>query len=204
VAYWNRVAKERLEAAGAQLTALTITDRASAADREYAAQIAAADCIYFGGGYPHTAMRILDGTPVLQALLHAHQRGALICGASAGAMLICSRSWVITPEMDEAYGALLSGESDIAAMELPLPPPLTCLGLIPRSVCWPHLNRLFSLRWLQAGLLPPAHILLGIDEQTALVQVAQGEYCVLGSGRVIVIQDDFAIREFFSGSTFTL
>ncbi|MCI0519806.1 MAG: Type 1 glutamine amidotransferase-like domain-containing protein [Chloroflexi bacterium] len=204
VASWCSLAKERLEAAGARLTPLVIVDRESANDAAHAAQIAAADCIYLGGGFPHTGMSILEGTLALDALRRAHQRGALLCGASAGAMLMCSRSWIITPELDAAYGALLSGEGDMAQIELPLPPPLDCLGLIPRSVCWPHLNQLFSLRWLQAGLLPPGHTLLGVDEQTALVQDAQGECRVLGRGRALIVKDDFSIQEHPEGSRFTL
>jgi hypothetical protein len=35
--------------------------------KQYAQLIAKADLIYFGGGYPHVAMRVLPGTRVMAA-----------------------------------------------------------------------------------------------------------------------------------------
>ena len=42
-------------------------DTPSANDETHARLVADADLIYFGGGYPHVAMRILPNTRVLEA-----------------------------------------------------------------------------------------------------------------------------------------
>lgn len=200
VTYWCDEATKRLEAVGAKVKPLRIVDRPSADDPENARLIIEADWIYIGGGYPHVGMRILRGTRAQQALEAAWQRGALIAGASAGAMMLGAQSWVITPELDAAVTKLFSQGAGISEWDLPLPPALECLGFVPRSMCWPHANQLFSLRWLKSGLLPPHHFVIGIDEQTAFVQTVNGGWQVLGRGKVSLVDDQFQVTELNPGS----
>lgn len=200
VEYWCELAKSRLEALGAEVDSLRIVDQKSANDPQNAECIARADWIYFGGGYPHVGLRILGGSRVLQALETARQRGALIAGASAGAMMMCSTAWVITPEMDAAINAYFSGWTSEFNWDISLPPLLDGLGLLPHSMCWPHANQFFSLAWLKAGLLPPGHLLIGIDEQTALVTSGQNRWQVLGRGKVTLVNDRIEVQEFPSSA----
>jgi cyanophycinase-like exopeptidase len=116
-------------------------------------------------------------------------RGALVTGASGGAMLMCARSWVITPELAAEVGRMW--ESGVPAdLDWPLPSPLDCLGWVPRSICWPHFNRVFSMRWLERGLLPKGFTLIGVDEQTALVSRDRGVWQVRGRGMVTIMRED--------------
>jgi cyanophycinase-like exopeptidase len=200
VTYWCDEAQRRLGALSAQVMPVLIVDRASANDPENARLIAEADWIYIGGGYPHVGMRILSGTRALQALKAAHQRGVLITGASAGAMVMGARSWVITPEFDATITELLSTGMGVSEWDMPLPPPLECLGMVPRSMCWPHANQLFSVRWLKNGLLPPGHFVIGIDEQTALVNAGTDGWEVLGRGKVTLVDSRYQVRELPAGS----
>ncbi len=200
VTYWCDEAQRRLGALGAQVFPARIVDRVSADDEENTRLIAEADLIYFGGGYPHVGMRILSGTRALQAIMTAHQRGTLIAGASAGAMMMGARSWVITPEFDANITELLSTGSGVSDWDMPLPPSLECLGMVPRSMCWPHANLLFSVRWLKNGLLPPGHFVIGIDEQTALVNAGTDGWEVQGRGKVTLVDSRYQVRELPAGS----
>jgi cyanophycinase len=200
VTYWCEEAQRRLGTLGAKVIAARVVDRTSADDPENARLIAEADWVYIGGGYPHVGMRILSGTRSLQALQAARQRGALIAGASAGAMMLGARSWVITPELDAAVTEIFSKGTGVSEWDLPLPPSLECLGFVPRSMCWPHANQLFSMKWLKNGLLPPGHFVIGIDEQTALVHTSTNGWEVLGRGKAILVDDRYQIRELPAGS----
>lgn len=200
VTYWCDEAIRRLSAPGVKVAPLRIVDRESANDPENARQIAEADWIYIGGGYPHVGMHILGRTRARLAIEEAHRHGALISGASAGAMMLGARSWVITPELDAAFTELFTQGTGISDWSLPLPPQLDCLSFVPRSMCWPHANRLFSIRWMQNGLLPPGHFVIGIDEQTALVHTGRDGWEVLGRGKVTLVDDRYQVSELPAGS----
>jgi cyanophycinase-like exopeptidase len=200
VSYWCEEAKRRLGALGAQVMSARIVDRVSADDPENARLISEADWIYIGGGYPHIGMRILGGTRAQQAIEAARQRGALISGASAGAMMLGARSWVITPDLEFAITEMFTEGTGIGDWSLPLPPPLDCLGFVPKSMCWPHANQLFSIRWLQDGLLPAGHFVIGVDEQTALVNTGNDGWEVQGRGKVTLVNDHFQVTELPPGS----
>ena len=206
--YWCTTARDRLSALGASVDTPRIVDAASANDVRHAQLIAEADWIYLGGGYPHVAMRILANTRSLDALSEAVARGALIAGASAGAMMMGARSWVITPELVAAIGRMW--ETGAPVPDLSLPPPLDCLGMIPRSMCWPHFNRVFSMKWLERGLLPTGFTLIGIDEQTALVStdgVTDGQAArweVRGRGSVTIIRSDLRAARHVAGDKLLL
>ncbi len=204
VQYWSEQAQQRLGALGAQVSALQIIDRASADNSDHARQIAEADWVYIGGGYPHVGMQILSGTLALDALHQARQRGALISGASAGAMLLGARSWVITPEMDRVVTALLDQGGNPEEVDIPLPPFLDCLAYIPGVLCWPHLNKFFSMHWVEQGMLPQGCTMLGVDEQTALVSEDALIWQVLGRGRAVVIDESRQLRAYSSGQQFVL
>jgi cyanophycinase len=202
VEYWCDLARRRLGALGAAVETPKVVDEASANDARNARLVAEADWIYLGGGFPHVAMRILPGTRVMAALEAARVRGALITGASAGAMLMCARSFVITPDMSAHFDQALShGRSP--DWNPPLPPALDCLGWVPRSLCAPHFDRIFPTRWLEQGLLPTGFTLIGIDEQTALVNT-RGGWEVRGRGAVTLIGDDRTPVRYVAGQQIML
>ena len=74
-----------------------MVDRESADDPEYARPVDEADWVYLGGGYAQVALPILQGTKVMDSVLHGKQRGALISGASAGAMMMGDRRLSLRP-----------------------------------------------------------------------------------------------------------
>jgi cyanophycinase-like exopeptidase len=190
VDYWCDLARQRLSVLGRRVETPLVIDRESANDLVNARTVAEASWIYLGGGYPHVGMRILRGTRLREALFSAIKRGVLLTGASAGAMLLCARSFVITPELSEEVGRVWESGAP-PGWDPPLPPLIDCLGIVPRSLCAPHFNRFFPLGWLEHGLLSPSHSLIGIDEQTALIckdgkgdETSSSTWWVTGRGEV--------------------
>lgn len=138
---WCDRAKKYLSAAGARVDAPLVIDKPSANDENNAALLDSADMVYLGGGWPHILIETLHQTRVEQAFWRAVQRGAMIAGASAGAMAMGARSMVITPELSAAVGALWGGG------ELPAdwqPPPIRffeCWNLVPNVEISPHFEK---------------------------------------------------------------
>jgi len=206
VEHWCTLAHEKLSALGAVVEAPRVVDAASANDERHALMVAEADWVYLGGGYAHVAQRILQNTRVLAALVAAKARGALITGASAGAMWMGAQSIVITPELREEIGRIWdTSQGAPLDWDPPAPPLIEGLGWMPHSVCAPHFDRpWFSHRWLQRGLLPSGFSLIGIDEQTALVAAnGSGPWGVRGRGRVTVISRDLKPKHFAAGERVT-
>lgn len=204
VQYWCDLAIQQLGVLGGEVAALQIVDQESANSPDYARQIAEADWIYLGGGYPHTAIKILPGTRALAALNQARKHNALISGASGGAMLMCARSWVITPEFDEVVTRFFSEGGNADDLDIPIPPMLNCLSLLPNTLCWPHLNQFFSMKWVERGMLPAGCTMIGVDEQTAVVSKSNGDYQVLGRGKAMIIDPKRQVLEYYPGEQFTI
>ena len=197
---WCDRAQECLGQSGARVLALPIADRAGANDPANVRALLGADWIYLGGGYPHVGMRILAGTPALEAILDRYAHGALLAGASAGAMMVCAHSWVITPELRAEFERLArSGEADPAA-ELPAPSFIDCLGLIPNALCFPHLNLIPTALWLQSPLSSSGLWMIGVDEQTALTNTG-GHWETLGRGSVTLVSPATQTRRYAAGQT---
>jgi cyanophycinase len=198
--YWCATARTRLSALGAEVEAPRVVDAASANDAGNAQLVAEADWVYLGGGYPHVAMRILPKTRVLEALEAALARGALICGTSGGAMLMSTRSWVMTPELIAEVGRIWESGPP-PDWDPPAPPPLACLDLVSHSVCWPHFNRTFSFSLSGSGWRPAGFTVIGIDEHTALVRPAgsSDRWEVRGHGMVTILRDEQAPARYGAG-----
>jgi len=201
VDYWRDLARRRLSATGAAVDAPCVVDKASANDESTAALLANADWIYLGGGKPHVSMRILSETRVMDELVAAAKRGTLIIGASAGAMMMCTRSVILTPEvMGQFERALQSHHPDEPP---PTPPWLDCLDLVPKSMCVPHFDRSYSRRWEDRRLHPARLTIIGVDEQTALSNLS-GTWVVSGRRTVTIIPDGGTPTKYQAGQTVAL
>ncbi len=70
-----------------------VVDEASAADPDIASRLADADLVYFPGGDPDRIPSVLRGSAALAAIVRAHAGGAVLGGASAGAMAMAPWTW---------------------------------------------------------------------------------------------------------------
>ena len=203
IEYWCNTACEKFTALGAIVETPRVIDRVSADNAHYAQLIAEADLIYFGGGYPHVAMRILPNTRVMAALQDALKRGVLIAGSSGGAMLMGARSEVVTPELAAEIGRVWESGPP-PDWDPPLPVLIDCLGWVAHGFCAPHFNRLFPWKWLEHGILADGEVMIGIDEQTALVSRADHQWEVRGRGGVTLIRTDLKPIRYETGARVTI
>ena len=70
-----------------------VVDAASAEDPEAVSRLADADLIYLPGGDPDLIPSLLPASGAWRAIDTAHVRGAVLAGASAGAMGLCQLTW---------------------------------------------------------------------------------------------------------------
>lgn len=76
-----------------EVGAVGVVSRASAADPGLAAWLATVDVIHFPGGDPDLIPMVMPGTAAWAAITEAHVSGAVLAGASAGAMAFASWTW---------------------------------------------------------------------------------------------------------------
>ena len=76
-----------------ELSVVQVVDRATASDPALAVELAAADVIHFPGGDPDLIPTIMPGSAAWAAITDAHVAGAVLAGASAGAMAFGPWTW---------------------------------------------------------------------------------------------------------------
>jgi cyanophycinase len=163
----NGVDAFQRRAATAGLTARVetarVVDAASAADDRIAALLDDADLIHLPGGDPDLVPTILAGTPALGAMRRAWERGAVLAGASAGAMGLAEWTW--TPR-----GGMHG------------------LGFVKGLAVVPHYDEIRRTTWQQAidRLAPGGIGYLGLDERTGVIAEPNGhgvrQWTVAGPG----------------------
>ena len=183
---WAAMGVAHFAELGAEVEPVLVRDRAGADDEAVAQAIGEADLVYLSGGKPAHLMNVLDGSGLGRALVQAHERGALIAGCSAGAMVLA----------DHAFGFRLR----VA------PWPLHWrggLGFAPGACVVPHYDAwpeaLSALIVLQA---PRGSTVVGIDEETAVLG-RHGAWQVHGRSRVTVWRGRRRVR-YRSGEVFRL
>jgi len=168
---WSDMGIEHFKRLGANVTALRIIDRHSAENEEYESILENADLIYFSGGDPAYLYETMENTCAWAAAQRAWARGAAYAGCSAGAMILSKRM----PSFR------LSGTQK-------------AFGIVPVEFIVPHFDAIPAV-WkpmifaLQKQL-KPGQMMIGVDEDTALVGSLQGEWRTMGKGNVYVFTRD--------------
>ncbi len=162
---------------GAQAEAAMAIDVPSAHDPQIVAKIEHATLIYLPGGDPVLLVEILRSSPAWEAMVTAHQHGAALGGASAGAMALGMHLW------NPRTGKLIDG-----------------LGLVP-VVTLPHftaegIERARTLR----QQLDRATRLFGISERTSALWDGT-LWNVWGPGAVVEVLPD-GVKTYQSGESF--
>lgn len=164
----GREAIERVAAAAklpVSVETALIVNTETANDAALAARLAKADLVYLPGGDPDLLPSLMHDSMAWHSILAAHTRGAVIAGASAGAMALGPRTW--TPH------GWLDG-----------------LGLVHGLVVVPHYSGFDPRGWESTLVELNAAGLgyLGIDERTGLLSspngTASATWRVVGPGRV--------------------
>lgn len=149
-----------------QVDLVPLTDKSSANDLALAIRIRSARLIYLLGGFPRYLAETLRDSHVWRAALEAYQEGTVIGGSSAGAMVLCEYYY------DPYESKLLSG-----------------LNLLPNCCVLPHHNN-FGRNWSrQLTRQIPNATLIGIDEQTGMINESSGKWTVYGRGEATLYYD---------------
>jgi len=142
-------------------------------DLVLAAEVAGAGGIFFSGGDQRRITSALLGTPVGDAVVQAHRRGAVVGGTSAGTA--CQSPLMITGDGDFTI---------IAADNVEL---WEGLGLFPGVIVDQHfVARQRQNRLISVVLEHPDLLGVGVDEATAVWVKPDGTFEVVGDGWVMV------------------
>jgi cyanophycinase len=167
---WIKMGVDHFTQLGAQAHGLLALDRAACDDPVQADRVRAANLIYFSGGKPDYLRSALDGTAVWSAVREVLDRGGVIAGCSAGAMILGG----YVPEF-----SLKAGVPWIKRWQ-------ASFALLPEAIVVPHYDEFPEvIMSLMFGRRPQGSYLIGIDGHTALVGLDHA-WQVLGAGRVTV------------------
>ena len=166
---WAQMGVDHFEKLGAEVEAVLVRDRPGADDPAAIQAIGEADLVYLSGGKPAYLLESLEGSGVLRAIREGHDRGTVLVGCSAGAMVLVDR---------------------LTNLRKGRPPwPLRwrhAFGVVAGAVVFPHYDRIPEpMAAVMAMQAPRGTVVLGIDEDTALVG-RDGAWQVRGAARVTV------------------
>ncbi len=152
---------------GATVRSLPVLHRTEAESAEISETVRDARFVYFADGSPLHLRSVLKGSALFDAVLAAYRSGAVLAASGAGATVLCD------PMVDPRGGAYTVG-----------------LGVVEGVAIFPyHGSAAGHLRERSIDLLPANAILVGIDEQTALVRRPGARWSVAGTGAVTVYRD---------------
>ena len=166
------------ESLGADANPLMVLDEPGANDPRLLSPLDAADVVYLTGGDPSHLLDALSGSLLLRKLLEALDRGAVLAGSSAGAMVL--GQWMRYRGWQQA------------------------LGVVQGVATLPHHERSDSRRVAEEleSSLPSGIAALGIDGRTGCLGGPSG-WRTLGPGHVTVYSAG-GWRRYSEGQTFQL
>lgn len=167
---WARMGTEHFTRLGARVDALLALTRDDCARADFVSAVQDAHLIYFSGGKPDYLHATLVGTPLWDAVRGVLDRGGVVAGCSAGAMVMGAH----VPKFTRRLG-IPSVEKWQRGF-----------ALVPDAIIVPHYNEFPEVMLkLFTGDTPRGSFIIGIDADTALVG-SDGTWQVLGAGRVTV------------------
>ncbi len=167
---------------GGNASQLMVLESAQASDADFCKPVNDSDVVYFTGGNPDHLLDTLRGSTLLRFLMEGMERGLVLGGSSAGAMVMGS-----VMRRPPLYTSKSDGESRDRWVE--------GLGIAPGICVLPHHERRDPAETL-ADLRKSAPIgvtYLGIDARTCVLG-APGNWLVAGFGKVTVYREnDFVV-----------
>jgi cyanophycinase len=167
---------------GAKASGLAVLNRRDAEADDQVAAMRVARFVYLADGSPLHLRSVLKGSALFDALLYAHSRGAVIAASGGGATCICD------PMVDPRGGAYTVG-----------------LGIVQGIAVFPdHSNAQDHRRERSRELQPAEAVLVGLDQQTAIVREASGQWNVMGAGNATIYRAGAVVDVLTDGATAAL
>ena len=161
------------------VVSVPLIDKASANDAAIAKSLGEAKLVYMLGGFTGYLGETLRGSAAWEAVLEAYRNDAVIAGSSAGAMVMCQFYY------DLNQGQVIEG-----------------LNLVPNSIVLPHHNT-FGQSWASRLLEIVRVNLIGIDEQTGMIDNGVQTWTVYGKGNVTLYQNR-QVETYEAGKSFSI
>ena len=158
---------------------LPLIDKTSANDESIARSLREAKLIYMLGGFTGYLGETLRESVAWQAVLEAYAMGAVVAGSSAGAMVMCEFYY------DPSRGQVVDG-----------------LNLVPNAIVMPHYDT-FGKSWASRLLEISQVTLIGIDEQTGMLDDGAGTWTVHGAGSVTLYRNQ-KVEIYEAGKAFSV
>lgn len=186
ISRWSNMGMEHFTHLGTDVQAVPVIDAESANDLNHATAVGDADLIYFSGGNPSYLYKTMKDSMVWKAAQKAWARGAVYAGCSAGAM-------ILGREMPDFRAAGIRSTAAFA--------------ILPVASVMPHFNAipLFGkplVATLRRRLLE-GEIMIGIDEDTAIVGKLNEDWTVLGKSKAHVFTKENS-QSYSAGEKFSL
>ena len=152
---------------GAKVRGLSVLHRTEATEKSVAKEVEGAAFVYLSDGSPLHLRSVLKDSPLFDALKSSYERGGVLAASGAGATVLCD------PMVDPRGGAYTVG-----------------LGVVGNLAVFPyHGTAADHMRERSLDLLPDTAVLVGVDEETALIRERDGGWRVGGAGKVAVYRD---------------
>jgi cyanophycinase len=175
-------AQTYFEGLGAKVRGLMVVNRRDAESDANVAAVKEAKFVYFADGSPLHLRSVLKGSALYDAIVRGYQGGAVLAASGAAATVICD------PMVDPRGGAYTVG-----------------LGLVTGLAVFPyHGTAADHIRERSIDLLSNDAVLAGVDEHTALVRAGEGDWEVVGAGRVAIYRRGAKAKAFKTGATVDL
>lgn len=158
---------------------LPLIDKVSANEASLTKSLREAKLIYMLGGFTGYLGETLKESATWNAVMDAYRNGAVVAGSSAGAMVMCEFYY------DLNQGQVIGG-----------------LNLVPNSLVLPHHNT-FGKSWASRLLEIVRVNLIGIDEQTGMLDDGARTWTVYGRGEVTLYQNR-QVEIYSSGKSFSV
>lgn len=97
-------ARRHFAGLGAEVEGVMILEPEDGDDAAMASRLASSPFTYLAGGNPAHLLAVLRGSAAWDAVLRANEGGGVLAGSSAGAMVLCDRTWL--PRTGETVAGL--------------------------------------------------------------------------------------------------
>ena len=185
VSRWSNMGVEHFTRLGADVQAVRVIDAESANEPGNASAVEEADLVYFSGGNPRYLFETMKDSLVWKSAQKAWERGAVYAGCSAGAMVL--------------------GKKIPSARSITFTP-IEAFGIIGANYIFPHFDAFPFWHPVIAVMrrsLKSSEVIIGVDEDTAIVGKVNEEWTVMGKAQAHVFTKT-GVKDYAAGEKFLI